>query len=149
MVWVPEWTRFRPPRDNRHHQNFQDPNPADHSPCPTMFCGYGSGLVRLTTLFELPSDTPAHGCLDAHDHGWHGAPALRCLRVFVPSASVWSSLFRASAILSASSPLVGKRKCRCFASSWVNLACRLMIKPFNFDGSSSLNSRSLLLIRDV
>ena len=32
-----------------------------------MFCGYGSGLVRLTRQFELPSDTPAHGCLDAHD----------------------------------------------------------------------------------
>ena len=25
MGWVPEWTRFRPPRGNRHHQFFQDP----------------------------------------------------------------------------------------------------------------------------
>ena len=27
---------------------FQDPNPADHSLCPTMFCGNGSGLTRMT-----------------------------------------------------------------------------------------------------
>ena len=34
----------------------------------------------------LPSDTPAHGYLNVHDHDWHGAPALLCLRVFVPQA---------------------------------------------------------------
>ena len=48
--------------------------------------GCGSGLVRLTRQFELPSDTLANGCLDAHDHDWHGVPALLCLRVFVPQA---------------------------------------------------------------
>ena len=25
VVWVPEWNRFRPPRDSRHHQNFRIP----------------------------------------------------------------------------------------------------------------------------
>ena len=49
-----------------------------------MFCAYG--LIRLTWWFRLTSDTPAHGCLSARDHGWHGAPTSLGLRVFGPQA---------------------------------------------------------------
>ena len=85
VVRVPVWTRFRPPRDSRHHQFVQGPNPADHSLCPTLLRGCGSGLTRMTWQFRLPSDTPAHGC-------WHGAWCSNFARspsICSTSASVW------------------------------------------------------------